>query len=148
LRGVAVKNAEVWTTRASQSVFWRGDDGFGERTLLEFERWMREYFFRISTSALYSETSEGLEFAHGYAITHLVTKRRSIGLRASLSGRTEPNIVVETYQVRLPYRQRLHRDWIYLEIEPGADFPRDRDFSFTPRVDITVDLIIGADLLD
>ena len=64
LRLRAHRPLKHWTPRFTQSFFWESDDGFGEKTQfdLELERSDR-YLLRLTTSALWSETSDGVEVA-------------------------------------------------------------------------------------
>ena len=138
------RDFERVTTRFTQTFFYEALDGFGEKSqfdldLLQPHRHLR----RLSTTILWSEASDGVEAGQSLALYRYLGKRRMVGSRMGVSGVLEPSARVENYTARLFYRQRIHRDWIFMEIEPGLDFPRERDFQSTGFVLLKFDLIFG-----
>ncbi|HAS83157.1 MAG TPA: hypothetical protein DCS43_10920, partial [Verrucomicrobia bacterium] len=72
------------------------------------------------------------------------SSRRSAAIKLGVRGYTHPSLVTDQYLVRVSYRKRVHRDWLFLEIEPGLDFFREDDFKTTPLINIHLDIVIGA----
>lgn len=135
----------AWQARLGETLFWESDDGVGEKTQLEFIRPLGTVtVFRSSTAAVWSETSEGVDLGHAVVWSHHLSRRRVISLRAGVAGHTEPSAIVDLYSVRTTWRQRIYRDWIFLEIEPGVDFPNDEDFETVPLLSIRFDVVLGA----
>ena len=132
------------TTRFTQSFFWESIDGFGEKSQFDIDQQVpRAYLRRLTTSVLWSEDSDGVEAGQSFSYYKYLSNRRVIGARVGLAGVLEPNMRMDNYTARLIYRKRVHRNWIYLEIEPGVDFPRDRDFQATGFVNVKLDIIFG-----
>ena len=135
---------ESFTTRFTQTFFWEGQDGFGEKSQFDLEQQKRlHYLRRLSTIILWAEDSDGVEASQTLAYYHFISKRRAAGGRLSVSGVLEPSARMENYGAYLVYRQRLHRDWIYMELEPGVEFPRTRDFHATGLINLKFDILIG-----
>jgi hypothetical protein len=136
---------EQWASRLTQSVFWESDDGFGEKTQLEFIRKIDDHRdVRSSTAVIWSETSEGVEAGQAFTYIHILARKRVIAPRVGVGGHVEPTAAVDRYFFRVPYRQRIHRDWMFLEIEPGIDFPDERDFKATPLLIVRLDMLFGS----
>ncbi len=144
LRGRVSTHLADWHVDFSEQIFWEAEDGFGAKTQLEFKKRFGEpYIFRTSSAGVWSETSQGVDLGQSFSLYRHSGHHRSIGTRFGIYAHTRPSTVVDSYNLRFPYRQRLHRNWLYLEIEPGADFPRERDWAFTPLLVIKLDIYFG-----
>ena len=133
-----------WLAKIKQDVFWDSDDGFGERTKLEMERrFNNNLLTRFGAEGIWSEEARGVELAQSALFYYFLSERRAVGLKLGVFEHTWPSTVVDEYRIRIPYRQKIWKTWMFLEVEPGARFPRDRDYSFTPELAITVDLLAG-----
>lgn len=145
LRGRLIADLGRWQMRLSETLFWKSDDGVGERTQLDFSRRIGEATtFRSGTGAEWSEVSEGIDLGQAFVLSHALSHRRRIAFRVGVAGHTEPSAIVDSYSARVTWRQRVYRDWLFMELEPGVDFPNDRDFRATPLMTIRFDIILGA----
>lgn len=132
------------TARFTQRVFWESEDGFGERSTLDFEQYKKDvYMRRLSTSVLWSEGSDGVQGGQTLQLYRYLSKRRAVGLILGVYGPLEPSAHVDTYSARISWRQRIHRDWLFLEFEPGVDWPRDRDYQDVFIARVKFDIIFG-----
>lgn len=130
--------------RLTQSFFWDRSDGLGSRSTLEVEQFKPDqYMRRVSASALWTESRNGFEGVISAQGFKFLNGRRAIGVKASVSGPLGSSGRVDLYSSHLVWRSRLHRDWAFLEIEPGVDWPRERDFDAVPLIRVKLDLIIG-----
>jgi len=135
---------EDFTTRLTQSMFYETEDGFGEKTQFDLDQQERQnYLRRLTTTVLWSEVSDGVAAGQSFSYYKYLTRRRVAGFRVGVTGHIEPEAEVDNYNGRVTYRQRIHRDWLYLEIEPGVDWPRERDFDATPYIKVKFDIIFG-----
>lgn len=138
------RDYERFTATLTQRIVWERGEGWGERTTLEFDQHRyRCHLRRVGLTALFSETSQGVEFGPSAAWLHCLDTRRMVGLRGAISLYTRPEFGAENYVVRAVYRQRLHRDWLYFQLESGFDFPEERDYTATPVVRATLDISFG-----
>lgn len=135
---------ETFTARFTQTFYWEAHDGFGEKSQFDLERQERHrYLRRLSTIVLWAEDSDGVEASQTLAYYRFISARRVAGGRFTVSGVLEPSARVENYGAYVVYRQRIHRDWMYMEIEPGVEFPRNRDFDITGLINIKFDILFG-----
>jgi hypothetical protein len=115
-----------------------------KKTQFDLEQQERLRFLRrFSTVILWAENSDGVEASQTLAYYRFISKHRVAGGRLVVSGVLEPSTRMENYGAYLVYRQRLHRDWMYLELEPGVEFPRTRDFQATGLVSLKLDILMG-----
>lgn len=145
LRGRFRKSFDVWHADFSESGFWNEKDGFGERTEVSFERSSGDiHRVRLHSSVVWSELSHGVDWGQFASYYARFSSRRSAAVKLGVRGYTRPSTVVDQYLVRLSYRKRVHRDWLFLEIEPGLDFFREDNYKTTPLINIKLEILIGS----
>ena len=83
---------------------------------------------------VWTEDRNGMEWGQSFSVCRNLGHCRRIAARAGVTGRTADPAGLQEYTLRVPYRQRLYRDWIYFEIEPGVDFPREENYRPCPLV--------------
>ena len=114
--------------RFTQSVFWDDSERFGETTRIDLERRIDDSsLLRWSTSGTYSETSEGLEWGSAVSYFCQISSRNALSFDLSVAGVTEPVSVVQNYRAAIRFRRNFYREWLFYEIEPEIDWPRDDD---------------------
>jgi hypothetical protein len=133
-----------WLFRLTQSGYVFMKDGFGETTRADFERLLDERtLLRTTTEATWSETSSGVDWEHVWVWRRQLTSRRGIALVAGIEGPTDPDFEVDMIRLIFRYRQRVWRDWLWLEFAPGLRFPREDDYDVSPGATIALDVIFG-----
>ncbi len=145
LRGRLRKSFDIWCADIAQSVFWSEQDGFGEKTEFTLERTSDEiHFFRLNSSLVWSEVSHGVDWGQFASYYAYFNSRLSATLKLGARGYSHPSWITDQYLVRVACRKRVHRDWMFLEIEPGLDFFREDDFDMTPLINIKLVIFIGS----
>lgn len=134
-----------WRAEFGQRLFWDMEDGFGERSQLQFTRpYADTHVLSLTSSAVWSETSQGVDLAQIVSWKTDFTVRSYLFLRAGVLGYTEPQVESDQYFVRAAYRRRLSRDWLYVELETGLDFYREDDFDASPVAGIKFICLFGS----
>lgn len=143
LRLRAYHDFEPLTTRFVQSFYWKGEGGFGEKSQFDLEKQKRfHYLRRLSTAVLLAEDSDGVEASETLSLYKYLSGRRVVGVELGVSGVLDP-ARVDNSQFSLVYRKRVHRDWMFLELQPGVEFPRERGFEATAFMEIRLEIIFG-----
>lgn len=144
VRGRVTWQKPWMTARFTQKFFWESGNGFGERSTLDLEQHKKDWYLRrSSTSVLWTENSDGVRGGQTFQFYRYLSQRRAVGLILGIYGPLEPSAHVETYSARISWRQRIHRDWLYLEFEPGVDWPRERDYVEVFLARLKFDIIFG-----
>lgn len=134
----------AWLAEGKQSLIYDAGDGFGERTQLRFERLLGERLVTsLDNEAVWSETSEGVEFTSTWRLGRNTSKRTSVGVATGIAWHTLPEAVVDNYLLRLPLRVALYRDWIDLLVEPGVNFPVELDYESVPLITLRISFNFG-----
>ncbi len=145
LRGRLRKSRDPWRADVAQSVFWSERDGFGEKTVLTLERSSGDmHLFRLNASLVWSELSHGIDWGQYASYYARFSSRRSAALKLGVRGYSHPSWITDQYLVRVPFRRRVHRDWLFLEIEPGADFFREDNFQATLLIHFRLEIVFGS----
>lgn len=140
------RKLDGWVGRFTQDIFYYVKEGAGEMTQVDFERAFRDKsFFRTTTAASYTEESHGVEFEHSFFYDyplpghcrHLIP---SAGVFAHKCG----PFLMDNYIVNVTYRTCFFRPWLVLEITPQIEFPRERDYTFTPSLRIGFEIWLGS----
>ncbi|MGE9289597.1 MAG: hypothetical protein ACQKBT_01325, partial [Puniceicoccales bacterium] len=144
LRGRMSWEWDHWRFRISQYLTYEADDGFGEKTSLDMRRYLGENSWaEVDMAVVRSETSNGFEFGQALSLYHRISNRRTIGFRGAVYSQTEPWARVEAVLLRLPYRQKIWKEWMYFTVEPGIDFKRDHNFNADPRILFELEFLFG-----
>jgi hypothetical protein len=132
-----------WHAVPRQRLFWRGDDGFGELTVLNLGRELSTHVGAMSSSAAkWTEESEGVEWDQSLSLAYFPgghTYRRQrrqhyIGVKGIVFGHKRGSGVVDKYRAQLIWRYPLRKKWLYLDVVPGIDFKNDEDWDETPWI--------------
>ncbi len=144
LRGRLTRPSTNLLARYTQIFFWDGKERLGLRSTLDLEQSKKNvYLRRSSTSIRWSEGSDGVRGGQTFQFYRFLSERRAIGLSIGAFGPLEPSAHVETYSARLSWRRRIHRDWLFMEIETGVDWPRERDYQEVYLARVKFDIVIG-----
>ena len=120
--------------RLMGNVFWFTSKGFGHKWRVQIDRKMsQEYLFRFDNRAFWIETDRFFTFSHGPVIFHKINSRDTIRYGSAVESTSHP-IEVQNYKAYLGYRSQFYKDWIYIEVQPEINYPRERKFHFTPAI--------------
>ncbi len=112
--------------RATQSVFWQREDGFGTTSRLDWE-WLqsRDGLLRWTGQGTYSEGSDGVDWRSSVVAFRQLDARSALRGEIGTLGYTKPSFEVEEYFVALRYRRQFLRRWLYYELQPEHAWPLD-----------------------
>jgi hypothetical protein len=110
--------------------YWEASDGFGESNEIDLERHLApETLLRWANSATITEQSNGWVWGTEVAILHRLSPKSAITFAGGATGPTRPSTVVGNYRVYARYRRNFKRDWLFFELEPDVNWPRQDDGS-------------------
>jgi len=114
--------------RATQSLFWEREEGFGTRSRLDWE-WLptRDRLVRVTGRGTYSEESAGVDWETSIIGFQQLDSRTAVRLEAGAFGWTRPDFEVEEYFVAFRFRRQFLRSWLFYELQPEYAWPLDED---------------------
>ena len=135
-----------WVSRFSEAVFYYAKERGGELTEVDFERTFRDKsVFRSTTAANYTEDTSGMEFEQSVSWDiPLAGRCRNLIPNASIFAHKNGTFLMDNYRVNLTYRTCFYRPWLIFEIAPQIEFPRERDYTFTPSILFGFEIWFGS----
>jgi hypothetical protein len=135
---------DSWTLRLIEEIVWTSNVGFASRSTVDLERPMpHDLFFRSTAELVHAEHQIGSIYAVSFVVGQPLGRARGLQYEWVNIFQTEPANVLTEIDLRVRYRQRLWRDWIYAEIAPQYSFPRTRGFKAVPGILFRVELTLG-----
>lgn len=148
LRARRTLTYDPWALRFTQLFFWFENRGFGERTTIDFDRWLDDtHLFRATPSVIWSEESQGVDLRQSFSVYCFWSDDTMIAVHFDVEGHTRPTAQVDKYEATLRWRQRSYRDWMFYEVAPAMAFPRENDFALTPILTLKVEILFGDSTL-
>jgi hypothetical protein len=133
--------------RARQTVFWENEDGFGTSTRLVLERGLGPTrMLRWNNYLRVSEATDGLRWNTSLTLFNALSARRAIAVRGGIRGETGREVNPIEYQLLLIHRQRIFRDWLFLELRGGGGWIRQElsePREFVPEAAVVLEMSFG-----
>ncbi|MBW0146853.1 hypothetical protein [Marinobacter arenosus] len=149
-RATAQKNwrlDEDWILRAQQRFYYYHNDGWGERTWLTAGRQVGKGWYFISSSELeWIHDEKKFVAAQIFSVDKRLNNRSTLTPRLGILGESKPTWRTTSYFADVTWRYRLHSDWVYAEVIPALDFPREDSFKDRASVVFRVELFFSGSL--
>lgn len=135
---------DSWNLRFIEEVVWTSNVGFESRTTVDLERPLpRGMFFRTTTEWYHLEHAHGYTYGVSFILGHPLSSVSGVSYEWVNIFQTMPVHELTEIDLRVRYRQRLWRDWLYFEAAPQYRFPRNRSFEATPGILFRVEMTMG-----
>lgn len=117
--------AGLWTISWDETPFWYDSLGWGVDSNLVFNRKIDDNnLFRSSTFAGWKAQTEMFDLSQVFAIFHTINSKKAISFYSGVYGISEPKITTTEFLLGSIYRENLHKDYFFLEIEPQIRYQR------------------------
>lgn len=138
-----------WLARFEERVTWYLQDKWRNRTRLYFDRPLSDkLLFRALSQQSWEQEEDGVRLGQSLTFFFRPSERDSYAFRSSINWDTHPGFHMTSYGQSVAYRRRLHKQWLFMEIEPGINWPDDRDFRTTPWIRFKLEVVFGWKTLD
>lgn len=113
----------------TQSVFNFNTTGPGENTLFEVSHnFSEKTLIRSTSGATYLYDMQRFDLHQDVSLFHTVDQQSSLLYQLNANGISRPSAEVSEYVALVLYRRRIHRDWVFLEINPQLHYPKVTNF--------------------
>lgn len=121
--------------KPGQILFWRDLDGFGETTLVDLDRPLGgNLLLRLHSQGTVSEITSGLEYREALHFFHQISAKKGYSLILEASGATKPQNRFNAYLAGISWKQRIHKEWLFIETGVSVEFQRDDSFRPLPAI--------------
>ncbi len=130
--------------KLSESVFWFNNTGLGENTQLDADyNLSASLLFRATSSATWLHEKQNFDLRQDLSLYHTLDEHRSLLYQLSAIGVTRPQSEVSEYVALILYRQRLHRDWMFLELSPQLHYPKATDYALHSQFIVRLEVMFS-----
>lgn len=131
---------ELWTMPYRFKAEERLKDEWEIENSLAFERPLDNDLYFSARSSIEWEEDEVTVAAQTFGVRQKLSERRAIDYRTGIIGKDVAKPRVTSYFVSAHYRELLYKDWLYWNLIPEVNFPKDEGFdptfSFTIRFEM------------
>lgn len=112
--------------RLSETVFVQDKLGVGGTSRLDVDRMFSERFLARWTGSVTAATHiEGIRWYSGATLYQSLGFGRALAYQLEASGETGAEVPLSDYGLRIVFRRRALRDWLFLELSSGVTWPRE-----------------------
>ncbi len=130
---------DTWRLKAAESVYWFNTIGVGETTQVDLEHVLSEpVLFRATSNATWLKEQQNFDLRQDLSVYHTLNERTAVLYQVSAIGVSNPQVELTEYVAQILYRYRLHRKWMFFELNPQLVFPKVNNF--TPSFALTMRL--------
>lgn len=131
--------------RFAQDFKWWTEFGWESTTTFDLERPVSErLFFRTTLQGAWSEQDRNTYYySLGFNLRQVLSPRRVMQYELVNGFQTNAGSELQETRVTVRYRQRVWRDWMFVEAAPYASFRRERDFDYTPGILLRLEMFFG-----
>ncbi|MFL1455789.1 hypothetical protein ACJO5Y_15250 [Marinobacter sp. GN3S48] len=134
-----------WRLKAEQRLYYFHQDGWGTRTSFGAGRNLGNGWKFLSASEMeWVHEERKFEMAQTFNFHKRLNNRATLSPRLGILGESQPNWRQTSIFADLTYRHRLHSDWLYGEIIPALEFPRDESFKDRGSLVLRIELYFSG----
>jgi len=145
LRGRYESPIGDWRLNVAETVFWFSTIGLGETTQIDMEHILSEpVLFRATSTATCFEEPQNCGLRQDFSILQTLNEHTGLIYEASVLGSNKPQLEETAYVLQLRYRYRVHREWIFVEVNPQLNFPRTDEYKLNAVLFLKLEMIFGG----
>lgn len=134
-----------WQLRFTQRVRWYTSRGWESTTRFDLERLLSEkVLFRNTIEGRWRQQDEGYRYEINSRVIQSLQRKKAIEYQWGNFFRTRPVHRFEESVLRIRYRQRFWRKWLFFEAVPQLAFRNDDDFDPTPGINFLLEVVFGG----
>lgn len=135
-----------WNVRFIEDLVWKSkeEEGWKSSSIVDLDRTLpHNLFFRASTDWIHTEHVEGFIYALSFSVSQPLDSKTALAYSWVNVCQTDPVNELTEIDLRISYRKRIWRSWLFYEVTPQYRFPRDRAFEATPGILFRLDMFFG-----
>ncbi|MGE3609262.1 MAG: hypothetical protein AB7I27_06715 [Bacteriovoracaceae bacterium] len=122
------------------------DRGVLEETDFDSDQTINDdLIFRLSHRKDWDILRKTFRTVHGPRLLHKINEISAFSYNFFISSTINDSIwYVDNYQFSPAYRRDMYRNWLFMDIVPGLDFPKSYSFKRTPFISIQIEALFGT----
>lgn len=136
---------EDWTGTLQQRIYYYHQEGWGARTWFGANRYVGNGWLLQSSSELeWVHKDEKFLAAQIFSVRKALDNRSTVIPRIGVLGESKPGWRTTSAFMDLTWRYRLHSDWLFGEVIPALEFPREESFKDRASVVLRVEMFFSG----
>ncbi len=136
---------DSWQLRFTQRVRWFTRKGWESTTRLDLERLLTpKILFRNTIEGRWRKQDEGYRYEINPTLIQSLQRKKALEYQWGNFFKTRPVHRLEESVLRIRYRQRIWRKWLFYEVAPQVAFRNDDDFEPSPGINFLLEVIFGG----
>lgn len=134
-----------WVLNAQQRFYYFHQNGWGERTWVSAGRQIGDgWYFRSSSELEWVHKDKEFVAGQIFRLRKSLNNRMTVTPRLGVLGESKPSWRTTSAFGDLTFRYRLHSDWLFAELIPALEFPRDEGFTDQASVVFRVEMFFSG----
>jgi len=106
--------------------YWRSEEKLGATLHVDIDQMLNEHMMVrwANYGNVAQEEVDGLEWESSLFLFHALSNRRAMTYRALVLGETKAEETLNNYGFEVRYRQRVLREWLFIEFIGGVTWPK------------------------
>lgn len=135
---------DPWLFRFTQRFIAFTNGELQARTSFDLDRQLHSsLFLRTAAEGSWFSDEHGYFYSLGVSLFQPLDHWRVLEYSWGNAFQTHPHHRLEETVLRVRYRQRIWRDWLFYEVVPQLAFPREKNFSAAPGILLRLEMIFG-----
>lgn len=131
--------------RFVEEVAWFSDRDWEEQTTLDSDLSLNKHILlRFRNTSDWKITRKDFKTSHGLVLLQRISDNDALSYGATLSTIVNNAWYVDNYRIAVTYRRNLYKQWLYVDLTPGLDFPKIWSFRRTPFVALQLEALFGG----
>jgi hypothetical protein len=133
-----------WDIRFTQAVRFHTNSKVDSSSRLDFENILtNKLFFRFTSQLDWYETKAGLFYSNNFIIRQSINKDQVLTYEWSNYFKTKPENILEQVDLRIVYRRRFWKKWLFYEFSPQITFSEENDYHPNPGLLLRLEMVFG-----
>lgn len=130
---------------SEQLTYVTDESGLVEETRLDSDHaYNSDVLFRFINYKRWRILDKAFNTDHGPTLLHRVTDDDAFSYGATLQTVINNSVwYLANYRLAVTYRRNLYHQWVYMDLVPGLDFPKQWSFRRTPFIFIQLEFLFG-----
>ncbi|MFH2083739.1 MAG: hypothetical protein ABII20_00255 [Candidatus Omnitrophota bacterium] len=134
---------KVSQIRFSSQARVKHNEGWRKTLQLGVERLFSESnILRWSNAVIFEADDVHYNWESYIGFQQQISARNALSYTLGMSGVSDRRLIVENYRASVRFRRNFYKGWVFYEIEPANDWPRDDFGAYSPAASITFRLEI------
>ena len=128
---------QKWALYLNERLYWFDSSGFGSDSTMRWDRPLHQtLLFRTTSFLRYTNETKYYDFSQTAEIIHSLNRKSAITYKVGVFGDTKNSVLAKTYLTSLLYRNNIHSDYLFLDLQPQIFFVKENNFE--PRYEFLI----------